>query len=682
MGNAFFGALPIGSALFYKGVNLVKKKVLLMFITLLSICLSIFTLAACATTDDEIRFKTLVANGQNVYGEVSNDISEFSFYEEIFVSGKATYIVDNDKNCSTPIPSKTVDLNVGDNVFYVLETIGNNVKLYTVTIHRKALFTVVFDTNGGALVDNQVVEEGSFATEPTITKTGYTFFTWDYDFNLPITSDIVITASWTPNSNTAYKVEYYLQNLEDNNYSLSNEYSFDDRGTTNTIATITPLEIEHYTFDEKHTGNVLSGNITAEGTLVLKVYYLRNNYTLSINNSSGGHITNSGIYKYGKEITSTANAYLGYDFVGWYNNEELLSTDSSFTFAINQNIKANFKVKKEMANFNFSSTVSTSNITGIKDKTVTEVIVPDYVTSISRGAFNGCSSLQEITLPFVGASKHETTNNFFGYIFGAGSPVYNDDYVPNSLQKVILTSATNISNSAFGWCVSLKNVIIGSSVTTIGEEAFRNCSLLTSVTIGSGVTSIGDGAFVCCYTLTNIIVDADNREYKTIDSNLYSIDGKTLIQYAIGAKDVIFEIPNDVTTIGAFAFYGSDSLTNIRIPNSVTTIRVGAFAYCNKLTNIIIPNTITIINSSTFEGCGSLQNIEIPDSVTSIGYYAFAYCDSLTNITFSDISTWYITKSFLDWQNKTNGAQTSVSDVSTNATNFNLTYHNYYWYKK
>lgn len=70
----------------------------------------------------------------------------------------------------------------------------------------KVYYTVSFDSNGGTNIASQVVEENTPATTPTAspTREGYTFISWtlngqDYDFNTPITSDVVLTAKWEQN---------------------------------------------------------------------------------------------------------------------------------------------------------------------------------------------------------------------------------------------------------------------------------------------------------------------------------------------------------------------------------------------------------------------------------------------------------------------------------------------------
>ena len=242
---------------------------------------------------------------------------------------------------------------------------------------------------------------------------------------------------------------------------------------------------------------------------------------------------------------------------------------------------------------------------------LTSITIPDSVTSIGEEAFADCTGLTSITVPFVGATKDGTDNTHFGYIFGASSYSYNNRYVPSSLNSVIITGGTSIDDYAFYECTSLK-----------------------SITIPDSVTSIGDLAFFYCFP-TSIIVSDNNTAYKSIDGNLYSKDGKTLIQYATGKKDASFTIPDSVTSIGKAAFYW----------------------------------------------CGSLTSITIPDSVTSIGDYAFSDCSSLTSIVFKDTSTWYRTTSSTNWENMTGGTSTSVTNASTNATYFTSTYYTYYWYK-
>ena len=83
--------------------------------------------------------------------------------------------------------------------------------------------------------------------------------------------------------------------------------------------------------------------------------------------------------------------------------------------------------------------------------------------------------------------------------------------------------------------------------------------------------------------------------------------------------------------LGAEAFYGCSSLTNIEIPSSVTKIGVSAFQYCCNLTSIKIPSSVTWIGDYAFGECSSLTSLEIPSSV-KMGTNAFSNTPKLTDV--------------------------------------------------
>ena len=260
-------------------------------------------------------------------------------------------------------------------------------------------------------------------------------------------------------------------------------------------------------------------------------------------------------------------------------------------------------------------------------KKLTKIIIPDSVISIETGILNGCNSLEEIVVPFVGANANETELSeltFFGYIFGKGSrPDYNpynhsnytnlvtqisgdgkyfDFCVPDSLKKVIVTGG-NIFCGAFSGCSKITSIIIPDNVTSIEDYVFYDCEGLESVIVPDVMTSIGKFAFCNCSSLTSV------------------------------------DIPDSVTAIEEYAFSGCKSLSNINIPDSLTAIGEHAFYYCSSLTSVDIPDSVTAIEEYAFSGCKSLSNIDIPDSVTTIGEYAFYYCSSLTSVELPDSLT-------------------------------------------
>ena len=93
-------------------------------------------------------------------------------------------------------------------------------------------------------------------------------------------------------------------------------------------------------------------------------------------------------------------------------------------------------------------------------------------------------------------------------------------------------------------------------------------------------------------------------------------------------------IPNNVTSIKGWSFFGCNELTSVTIPNSVTSIKSSAFRYCIRLTSVTIPNSVTRIWWYAFCNCSGLTNMTIPDRVTSIGEYAFYDCNNLKSLIF------------------------------------------------
>ena len=472
--------------------------------------------------EGEISFNTLSVEGTNVRGEVSNATEAFSFADEITVSGNAVYVVSLDIYGMQTVITKTVSLESGDNTFYVIEQRGDEIKTYTVTIRRRPVYTVSFDTDGAGEISAQSVEEGSLATVPEISREGYSLGGWDRDFSLPITEDTVIKASWDPNT---YTVTYDVNGGD----ALDASTQTVTYGEEITLAVPTRTG---YTFDGWYNGGVRYDGDTwlIPNDTALSARWAINSYQITVDTSlDAGTVDGSqpGEYEFGSTVSvSVTSNYLGYTWLGWYDGEKLLTAEQDYTFELGDNdvhLIAKWKVSDDMADFSFTSTETTCVISKINDKTKTSFKIPDYVTVISVSAFEG-SSATSITLSeslayigrntFAGLSRLTSIDipESVKYI-DSGAFAHCNGLVRVTLPNTI----TKISGETFANNSSLESIIIPDGVTEIGAFAFGRCSSLTSITLPKKLTNIGFCAFDGCAELSTVYYGGTAADWANIN---------------------------------------------------------------------------------------------------------------------------------------------------------------------
>ena len=195
--------------------------------------------------------------------------------------------------------------------------------------------------------------------------------------------------------------------------------------------------------------------------------------------------------------------------------------------------------------------------------------LPSKLQIIGNNAFNGCNSAT----------------------FGALT-------IPNTV--------TLIGNNAFANCNGLTSVTVPGSVKTIGQYAFSGCTSLKTAVIKTGVESIGVRTFSDCTALENLTLPYAGLKDNCIDSenaistylfNQYVPKGTYSAGRPGGSSG--YGIPETLTSITITggkiipknAFYGMKSLKTINIPNTITSIGDYAFYGCTGLSKLYIDKT-------------------------------------------------------------------------------------------
>ena len=225
--------------------------------------------------------------------------------------------------------------------------------------------------------------------------------------------------------------------------------------------------------------------------------------------------------------------------------------------------------------------------------------IPDDVEEIAPRAFAG-SALNNVKLP-------ASLLRMGAYAF-SGSHV-TDVVIPEGL--------STIPTGAFSDCVQLLSIELLDRMTQIGESAFENCSSLRSIELPEGISVLLPRVFKHCKSLVEV----------TFPPTLTEI-GKEAFE---GCALQSIKLPRNLFTLGERAFKNCKGLTSVVIPVDCTVIGKEAFRECTALTTIELGNSLNNLGDNALRET-AITTLVLPESVKTVGKKVAEKCKSLTRI--------------------------------------------------
>lgn len=170
--------------------------------------------------------------------------------------------------------------------------------------------------------------------------------------------------------------------------------------------------------------------------------------------------------------------------------------------------------------------------------TMKKIVIPnEYAKTLELGlgVFSECSEIEDISVPFIGASFEDSDYTWFGWLFGAGRYTANATYIPESLKRVNITGdITNVRTGAFYQCKSIESIDLPNTVDTVYSYAFMNCPARYSF---DNVITLRNGDGTVCNSLHGSFFGSTTGTPCGVSGTLYLSDEVTVIsQYAFSSK--------------------------------------------------------------------------------------------------------------------------------------------------
>ena len=265
--------------------------------------------------------------GNNLYIRVANACDQLTFSEHLTLSPYAVYSIYRDSACTDKISSDTVEIKIGNNLFFIAVTSSNgaNNNIYTANVYRKNIFTVTFRFhNGRADKEIRVEEDSLIAAQDPGTKTGYSFAGWaDWEFDSDtVSTNVTLEAQWKANE---YDITFdSLLGSPVGRVKVTYGTSFSWQTPVKTGYDFLGWS-DGQTMLTDASGHSLAAWNKAESLTATAVWKAKT-YTIEYTNLKGAENPNAIVYTIEDTVTFTPTAQTGYTFIEWRDEKDNVVT--------------------------------------------------------------------------------------------------------------------------------------------------------------------------------------------------------------------------------------------------------------------------------------------------------------------------------------------------------------------
>lgn len=150
---------------------------------------------------------------------------------------------------------------------------------------------------------------------------------WNFETQTMPAHDVALYVKWIANTDTAYQVEYYHQNINDDDYTRVESDTL--YGTTDSTVTADEKSFDGFVENLLHPQRLISANLNSDGSLVLKRYYDRHEYTVVFQDWDGTVIETHLVRHGGTLVEPQEMIREGYTFKGW--DQDISTITSNMT---------------------------------------------------------------------------------------------------------------------------------------------------------------------------------------------------------------------------------------------------------------------------------------------------------------------------------------------------------------